>query len=78
MKNRFLSKNASTPLATTLPTLITTLFSLLLIFATLFFGEHITNNFHDIWQLVTGNADRYQSVAQCFNRWCVTRLVAQT
>jgi|TARA_R110000744_G_scaffold155837_4_gene271348 ABC-type enterobactin transport system permease subunit len=74
MKNRLLSKNASTPLATTLPTLITTLFSLLLIFATLFFGEHITNNFHDIWQLVTGNADRYQSIVVW--QWRASRLFA--
>jgi len=64
-KTLFVQKKRFTPFGNPRTThqLITTLFSFTAhLRPHYFFGEHITNNFHAIWQLVTGNADRYQSI----------------
>jgi len=48
------------------------LFSLLLIFATLFFGKQVASSFDDVWQLITGQATHYQSIVVW--QWRASRL----
>lgn len=48
------------------------LFALCIIFATLFLGEHIANDFDDVWQLILGNADHYQNIVVW--QWRASRL----
>lgn len=53
---------------------IVLLITLFLIFATLFIGDHIAKSRHDIWQLIIGEADRYQSIVVW--QWRASRLFA--
>lgn len=46
--------------------------TVLLILATLFVGEHIARNVHDVWLLLTGKADAYQSIVVW--QWRASRL----
>lgn len=56
------------------PKQIVCLFTLLLITATLFFGKHIAENTQDIWLLIIGQADTYQSIVVW--QWRASRLFA--
>jgi len=46
--------------------------TILLIFATLFLGDHIANNLSDVWQLIAGKANHYQSIVVW--QWRASRL----
>lgn len=50
------------------------IFTLVMVFATLFFGKHITESPRDIWLLLTGQADTYQSIVVW--QWRASRLFA--
>ncbi|MEP3350758.1 MAG: iron chelate uptake ABC transporter family permease subunit [Marinomonas sp.] len=54
--------------------IILLLLTLLLVFATLFIGDHLVKSQQDIWLLLTGEADRYQSIVVW--QWRASRLFA--
>ena len=51
---------------------IVLVFSLVLMIATLFIGEHVATSLQDIWQLMIGNGDKYQSIVVW--QWRASRL----
>jgi len=48
------------------------LFTLLLILSTLFYGKNIANNLHEVWSLVSNQADQYRSIVVW--QWRASRL----
>jgi len=59
------------PKITTANTIVCSL-TLLIILATLFLGDHIATDLNDVWQLISGKADHYQSIVVW--QWRASRL----
>ena len=57
-----------------LKTSLVLLFTLSVMFATLFLGKNIATNFQDVWQLLIGKADNYQSIVVW--QWRASRMFA--
>lgn len=55
-------------------TAIALLFTLVIMFSTLFLGKHIASNFYDVWTLFTGEADKYQTIVVW--QWRASRMFA--
>lgn len=55
-----------------LPTLLISVSALVVMLATLFLGDHVATNLDDIWQLILGEADRYQTIVVW--EWRASRL----